>query len=57
MDLEFSLPEIVAIGLSAWIVAEIGGDGETNWLEGVQLLSVYLILAILFFYLPEAHTP
>jgi Ca2+:H+ antiporter len=47
------LPEIVAIGLSAWIVAEIGGDGETNWLEGVQLLSVYLILAILFFYLPE----
>jgi Ca2+:H+ antiporter len=55
MDLEFSLPEIVAIGLSAWIVAEIGGDGETNWLEGVQLLSVYLILAILFFYLPEPH--
>jgi hypothetical protein len=28
-------------------------DGETNWIEGVQLLSVYLILGILFFHLPE----
>jgi Ca2+:H+ antiporter len=30
------------------------GDGETNWIEGAQLLSVYVILGILFFYLPEA---
>jgi Ca2+/H+ antiporter len=38
------------------VVFQINGDGETNWLEGVQLLSVYLILGILFFYLPErAH--
>ena len=54
MTLEFSLPEVVAIGLAVWIVTEIAGDGETNWLEGVQLLSVYLILAILFFFLPDA---
>lgn len=53
MDLEFSLPEIVSIALSVWIVAEISGDGESNWMEGVQLLSVYVILAILFFYLPD----
>jgi Ca2+:H+ antiporter len=53
MDLEFSLPEIVAIAASIWIAQEISGDGESNWLEGVQLLSVYLIIAILFFYLPE----
>ena len=33
------------------VVAEISRDGETNWLEGVQLLSVYLILAILFYFL------
>ena len=43
---------IVAVQL----IFQISGDGETNWLEGVQLLSVYLILGILFFYLPEkAH--
>jgi Ca2+:H+ antiporter len=53
MDLEFSLPEVVAIGLSIWIVEQMSSDGESNWLEGVQLLSVYLIIGILFFFLPE----
>ncbi|MEJ2413396.1 MAG: calcium/proton exchanger [Anaerolineales bacterium] len=52
MNLEFTLPEIAAVGLSTWIVTEISADGESNWLEGVQLLSVYIIIAILFFFLP-----
>ncbi|MGK2942586.1 MAG: hypothetical protein ACSLFJ_13050 [Immundisolibacter sp.] len=34
-------------------MVEISGDGECNWLEGAQLLSVYVIIAILFFFLPE----
>ena len=55
MDLEFSLPEIFAVVASVYILFQISGDGETNWIEGVQLLSVYLILGILFFYLPEPH--
>lgn len=53
MNLEFSVPEIVAVALAVWVVASICGNGETNWLEGVQLLSVYIILGILFFFLPE----
>ncbi len=52
MTLEFSLPEIVSIVLSIWIVGQISGDGESNWLEGVQLLSVYTIIGILFYFLP-----
>jgi Ca2+:H+ antiporter len=55
MDLEFTIPEVVAVIVAVYIVTEISGDGETNWLEGVQLLSVYLILAILFYFLPESH--
>jgi Ca2+:H+ antiporter len=56
MDLEFTLPEVVAMLVAVHLVFQINGDGETNWLEGVQLLSIYLILGILFFYLPEgAH--
>ncbi len=55
MNLEFSLPEIFAVVASVYILFQISGDGETNWIEGIQLLSVYLILGILFFYLPEAH--
>jgi Ca2+:H+ antiporter len=56
MDLEFTIPEVVAVIVAVYIVAQISGDGETNWLEGVQLLSVYLILAILFYFLPENHS-
>jgi Ca2+:H+ antiporter len=55
MDLEFSVPEIVAVIVAVFIAAEISNDGETNWLEGVQLLSVYVILGILFYALPAAH--
>jgi Ca2+:H+ antiporter len=57
MDLEFSLPEIVAIAVAIWIAQQISGDGESNWLEGVQLLSVYVIMAILFFFLPDTVHP
>jgi Ca2+:H+ antiporter len=52
MDLEFTLPEVAAVIVAVFIVSEISRDGETNWLEGVQLLLVYLILAILFYFLP-----
>ena len=54
MDLEFTRPEVFAIVASVYILFQISGDGETNWIEGVQLLSLYVILGILFFYLPEA---
>jgi Ca2+:H+ antiporter len=53
MNLEFSVPEVLAVVASVYILFQICEDGETNWIEGVQLLSVYLILGILFFYLPE----
>jgi Ca2+:H+ antiporter len=55
MNLEFTMPEIFAVIVSVYLLFQITGDGETNWIEGVQLLSVYAILAILFFYLPEAQ--
>ena len=48
MTLEFSVPEIASIVLSIWIVGQISGDGESNWLEGVQLISVYVIIAMLY---------
>lgn len=55
IDLEFTLPELAAVIIAVLIVAEISRDGKTNWLEGMQLLSVYLILAILFYFLPGSH--
>jgi len=54
MDLEFTIPEIVAVIVAVHIAAVITSDGETNWLEGLQLLSVYFILGLLFYFLPPA---
>jgi Ca2+:H+ antiporter len=33
-------------------IAIVSLDGESNWLEGLQLLGVYLILALAFFLIP-----
>jgi len=52
MDLIFTTLEVVSIGLAVWIVTMIAHDGESNWMEGVQLLAVYLILAVTFYFLP-----
>lgn len=51
MDLLFTPLEIVIVGLSVYIADHVSGDGESHWLEGVQLLAAYLIFAITFFYL------
>lgn len=53
MDLVLSPAEVLSIFAAVLIMGQIAGDGESNWLEGVLLLSVYLILAIVFFFLPE----
>lgn len=55
MNLEFTIPEVVAVVAAILIVQQICSDGESNWVEGVQLLSVYAILGILFYFLPDAH--
>jgi Ca2+:H+ antiporter len=52
MSLVFNPFEITAIGLSVLAVALVALDGESNWLEGLQLLGVYLILAIAFYIIP-----
>ncbi len=57
MDLVFSPAEVLAVGLAVVIAGEVASDGQSNWLEGVQLLAVYLILALMFYFLPEAAVP
>jgi Ca2+:H+ antiporter len=54
MDLLFSVFELVSIGIAVFSIAFIAHDGETNWMEGIQLLAVYVILALGFYFLPEA---
>jgi len=55
LNLEFTLPEVAAVVLAAFVTDQIAGDGESNWLEGVQLLALYVIIGLLFYFLPAAH--
>ncbi|THF71451.1 calcium/proton exchanger [Deinococcus sp. Arct2-2] len=51
MNLVFSSPlELVAIVAVALTVTTVTKDGEATWFEGVLLLTVYVLLALAFFF-------
>jgi Ca2+:H+ antiporter len=50
VTLVFSPLEVVAVAVGTLIAAYIALDGKSNWVEGLQLTSVYIILAIAFFF-------
>jgi Ca2+:H+ antiporter len=52
MDLHFTALEVVAVVISTGVMALVSLDGESHWMEGVQLLAVYVILGLAFFFLP-----
>lgn len=52
MDLVFTPFEVVAVGLAVGIAAQITHDGESHWMEGVQLIAVYVMLGMGFWFLP-----
>ncbi len=53
MTLLFHPLEIAGIGLSVVATAIVALDGESNWVEGLQLLAVYAVLGIAFYLLPS----
>jgi Ca2+:H+ antiporter len=55
MSLLFNAFEISAIGLSVLATVIVVLDGESNWVEGLQLVAVYLILALAFYFVPGAN--
>ncbi len=52
LELSFSRAEIGALFLAALIGTIVAGDGRSNWYKGVQLMLVYAMIAILFYFLP-----
>jgi Ca2+:H+ antiporter len=50
LSLEFSGLEIGAILLAVLIAAHVTQEGESTWFEGLQLLAVYVVLGIVFFF-------
>ena len=56
MDLAFPAGLILMVVLSALITAQVAGDGRSDWLKGLQLLAVYLVFALTYFFLPAAQS-
>jgi Ca2+:H+ antiporter len=57
MDLLFSTFEVVSISLAVFVSRNVTIDGESNWLEGLMLLSLYFMLGFGFYYLPRIAVP
>jgi Ca2+:H+ antiporter len=57
LELSFGRAEMGSLFLAVLIGAIVSGDGRANWYKGVQLITVYTIIAFLFYVLPEAATP
>jgi Ca2+:H+ antiporter len=49
----FSNFELIAISSAAAIGVLISMDGKSHWLEGAQLLAVYVIVGLAFFYITK----
>jgi Ca2+:H+ antiporter len=52
LTLIFNQFELIALIAGVLIAALVSSDGESNWLEGVELLAVYAILGLAFYLLP-----
>ena len=48
MPLVFNGFELAAVILAVSSPNRVTAEGESNWFEGVQLLAVYLIVALAF---------
>jgi Ca2+:H+ antiporter len=56
MGLAFPGGLVLIVLLSVLITGQVAGDGRSDWLKGTQLLAVYLVLALTFFFLPGASS-
>jgi Ca2+:H+ antiporter len=50
MPLVFNGFEIAAVVLGVLVAYQVTNEGESNWFEGVQLLALYAILGLTFYY-------
>jgi Ca2+:H+ antiporter len=56
LELAFSRAEIGALFLAVLVGATVASDGRSNWYKGVQLILMYAMIAILFYFLPAASS-
>ena len=53
LELAFGRAELGSLFIAVMIGAMVSGDGESNWYKGVQLITVYAIIAMMFYLMPQ----
>jgi Ca2+:H+ antiporter len=53
MDLTFPAGLVLIVLLAVLITGQVANDGRSDWLKGVQLLAVYVVLGLTFFFVPD----
>ena len=51
--LSFPQAQVGALFFAVLIGMVVVADGKSNWFKGIQLIVVYLIIALMFFFMPE----
>jgi len=51
--LSFPQAQVGALFFAVLIGMVVVADGKSNWYKGIQLIAVYLIIALMFFFMPE----
>jgi Ca2+:H+ antiporter len=52
MTLVFNSYELAALVAATFIAVLISVDGESHWLEGAELIALYAILGLAFYFVP-----
>ena len=52
LNMAFGGGGVLTVLLAVLITGQVAGDGRSDWLKGVQLLAVYVILGLAYFFLP-----
>lgn len=53
--LAFDRVQIISMFVAVLIGTIVAGDGRSHWFKGAQLVTMYLVLAMMFYFLPAAR--
>lgn len=54
LHLSFPKTQMGALFFAVLIGSLVSSDGTANWYKGIQLIAVYLIVALMFFFIPDS---
>jgi Ca2+:H+ antiporter len=55
LELSFNRGEVGSLFLAVLVGTMVCGDGQSNWYRGVQLVTAYVIIALMFYFMPEVR--